>query len=258
MSHLYQRTIFGKGACVCGEGGGAVPTAVGPRYISSCVWFPQRQSRSRPPRSFGFIALLFNIYRQVTHTHTRGRTWLWRRHRSGRTRGNSSRICPAPGNPSRCWPAEEMPKVTTGFHYRTRFPYHFFWHRGGDVQPRTRRFTSLIIRIRIRIFSFINYELGRKTTESRQPSDLSDNGLTTGGGAVQRKRRSFTPLKKYKPWSSSPLSLYRFISLYIIFICVFPLVSGFVIYIYIFMTRLRNSSRSHSHLLLLKTWMLRY
>lgn len=38
-------------------------------------------------------------------------TWLapWRR--SDRTPGNSSRICPDPVNPSRCWPAEEMLKV---------------------------------------------------------------------------------------------------------------------------------------------------
>lgn len=38
-------------------------------------------------------------------------TWLapWRR--SDRTPGNSSRICPDPVNPSRCWPAEEMLRV---------------------------------------------------------------------------------------------------------------------------------------------------
>lgn len=38
-------------------------------------------------------------------------TWLAPCRRSDRTPGNSSRICPDPVNPSRCWPAEEMLRV---------------------------------------------------------------------------------------------------------------------------------------------------
>ncbi len=111
VQHLHECTISARrGVRVQREGGnhcGPTTVSVPPRTPTASL------------AAAGSLIVRFNL---LSGERDPGRTWLARWHPSGRTPGNFSRICPALVNPSRCWRAEEMPKVTftqPEFHYRT-------------------------------------------------------------------------------------------------------------------------------------------